>query len=356
MSQTGFSRQILHWYNRHKRDLPWRQTKDPYRIWVSEVMLQQTVVKTVIPYYERWIRLFPDIRALGRAPLQKVLKAWEGLGYYQRAKNLKAAAEHILEDFGGEIPADYQTLIRLPGFGPYITAAVLSIAFDLPFPVIDANVKRVLMRLKGIKREVGSVKEESFKDFLSPLTPSRGMGNFNQAFMELGALLCRPKNPSCLLCPVSEFCTAFLQGEQEVIPIPKKRSYRKIRAVIGIVREEGKYLIQKRPSEGLLADLWEFPGGKVKTGETDQEALRREFREELNAEITGPVFLTQVNHSYTHFQVNLRAYECRFSETPRLPKRDYRWVTLRGMFRFPFPSGSVRIIKFLKERQKKEGG
>ena len=355
MIQKDFAQKLLQWYSRHKRDLPWRKTKDPYRIWISEVMLQQTTVAAVIPYYERWFRLFPDIPALNRASLQTILKAWEGLGYYQRARNLKKAAEQIMEHHDGKVPEDYQELIRLPGFGPYITGAVLSITLDLPYPVIDANVKRILMRLMRLNKEVSAVKEKSLRDYLEPLLPSKQMGNFNQALMEMGALVCRPKNPSCLICPVTEHCRALVSGEQEVIPVPKKRRYKKARAVIGIIKEDGKYLIQKRPPVGLLADLWEFPGGKIKTNETERQALQREIKEELNAEIQNPVFLTRVKHSYTQFQVSLFAYECHLKERLKLPKQGYRWVTLQGMRRFPFPSGSIRIIRFLEEKEKESG-
>lgn len=347
---TDFSTRLIDWYRRHRRDLPWRKTRDPYRIWVSEVMLQQTTVPAVIPYYRKWMELFPDVQSLGRASLQSVLKAWEGLGYYQRAKNLHRAAKIIVKDHGGTIPGDYESLRKLPGFGPYTTAAVASLAFDSPIPVIDANVRRVLMRLKDLRRKANLKHDKGLLRFLSPLLPKNRMGIFNQAMMELGALVCRPKYPLCLICPVIDYCLASQQGTQEVIPLPTKRVIKKIKAVIAVIEKDGKYLIQKRPSEGLLADLWEFPGGKKRPGESPAEALRREVREELGVELSETELLTTVRHAYTMFQVKLYVYACRLSQEPPLKKNRQRWISLKGLRRYPFPSGSAKIVKHLEER------
>jgi len=350
--RADFRRKLRLWYQKNHRELPWRQTHDSYKIWVSEVMLQQTTVQAVIPYYRNWITLFPDAEALIRAPLQKILKAWQGLGYYQRAKNLHKAAKIIVEKFDGQIPQDYDELIKLPGFGSYITAAVLSFSFDKPFPVIDANVRRILMRLMRMRSEASPNNDKILLDFLKPYFPQKKAGDFNQAMMELGALICRVKNPLCLLCPFLEFCEAFKTGEQEIIPTPKKRIYKKIEAAVGIIQEQGKYLIQKRPSKGLLADLWEFPGGKRKADESLEEALRREIKEELAADIAEEKFLTRVRHAYTQFQVTLSAYECSLKNKPHLKKGQHKWVTLKALRRFPFPSGSAKIVHFLEERDK----
>jgi A/G-specific adenine glycosylase len=252
----------------------------------------------------------------------------------------------------GKIPEDYEDLIKLPGFGPYTTAAVLSIAYDKPFPVIDANVRRVWMRIIGTAKESTPRMDKEILEFMKPFLPSTNMGNFNQAVMELGSLVCRPQNPLCLLCPVQEYCKAFVIGEQEVIPRPQKRSYRKIEAVIGVMEKKGKYLIQKRPSTGLLSDLWEFPGGKKKKDETLEQALRREIKEELGIELEGIQLLTQVKHSYTQFQVKLHAFRCLFKTDPSLSEKEIRWVSLSGMREYPFPSGSAKIIQFLEEREK----
>ena len=352
LSPESFSITLLRWYKKYHRHLPWRRTKNPYNIWISEIMLQQTTVQSVIPYFENWLNIFPDIYSLSNAPLQKVLKAWQGLGYYQRARNLHAASKIIVKSHGGEIPRNYEVLRKLPGFGPYTTAAILSLAFDLPYPVIDANVRRVLMRLKGLSKEANARYDKGLLDFLSPLLPKKNLGTFNQAMMELGALHCRPKNPSCLLCPFPDDCKAFIQGKQEVIPKPKKKSYKKIEAVVGIIIKENKLLIQKRPPVGLLAGLWEFPGGKIKSGETQKQALRREMREELHSKVQSSNFIVTVRHAYTNFQVTLHAFECKLEQNPRLDKNVQRWVTLKGIQNYPLPSGSAKIIRYLEDRKK----
>jgi len=343
----AFSKKLSLWYEKHQRKLPWRESHDPYKIWISEVMLQQTTVSAVLAYYRKWLRLFPDVKSLSRAPLQKVLKAWQGLGYYQRAKNMHRAAQVLCDKFGGQIPSDYRELSNLPGFGPYTAAAVSSLAFDKPYPLIEANVRRLLMRLSGLHAEANPKNDRALLRFLEPFLPQKKIGLFNQALMEIGSQVCRPKNPLCLLCPLSEFCRAFKEGTQEIIPKPKKRIFRKVEAVVAIIQRKGKFLIQKRPPQGLLADLWEFPGGKRKQGETLEEALRREVKEELLAEAKEIKFLTRVKHAYTQFQVSLSAYECKLNGKPYLSRDRYRWVSLKGLRRYPLPSGSAKIVEFL---------
>lgn len=348
-----FRRRLGSWYRSHHRKLPWRDTKDPYRIWISEVMLQQTTVAAVIPYFKKWIALFPDLSTLSKAPQQKVLKAWEGLGYYQRAKNLHKAAQIINQSYGGQFPQDYKMLRSMPGLGPCTTAALLCFAFDNPYPVVEANVRRVMMRLLRITGRAQPKNDRIFLPFLNCLLPQKKPGQFNQALMELGALVCKPRNPLCSLCPVTEFCQAYKAGEQEIIPLPKKRKYKKIEAVVAIIRKDNKYLIQKRLPRGLLAGLWEFPGGKRRKNESLLEALQREIKEELGVGIENQEYLTQVNHAYTQFQVTLHAYTCSLKSIPHLKTENRRWVTLRGLKHYPFPSGSAKIIRFLEEREGK---
>lgn len=345
----GFTKNLLCWYRRHHRNLPWRETSDPYRIWVSEVMLQQTTVQSVIPYYEKWLALFPDLGSLARAPLEKVLKAWQGLGYYARARNMKQAAQVLVKSYDGRFPRRYEELRKLPGFGPYTTAAVLSLVFDLPYPVLDANVRRVVMRVARMSGEPNVRKDKLLMERLLGWIPRKKPGLFNQAMMELGALVCRSRGPLCLLCPVRAFCRAYEAGDQEIIPRPKKRSSTKIEAVVGIIRKDGKFLIQKRPSSGLLADLWEFPGGKREAEETLEQALRRELREELGVEVADARPLITVRHAYTRFRVRLHAYECRLKSDPKTDPKKLRWVSLRALRRYPFPSGSARIVDKLTE-------
>ena len=343
----GFTKDLLRWYGRHRRNLPWRGTLDPYRIWISEVMLQQTTVQAVLPYYEKWLTLFPDVESLARAPLLKVLKAWQGLGYYARARNLKQAAQILVKSYEGRFPRRYEELQKLPGFGPYTTAAVLSLVFDLPYPVLDANVRRVVMRVARMRGEPNPGKDKLLIKRLLGWIPRKKPGLFNQAMMELGALVCRPRIPLCLLCPLTAHCQAYEAGEQEVIPSPKKRSSTNIEAVVGIIQRDGKYLIKKRPSSGLLADLWEFPGGKREAGESLEQALRREIKEELGVEVAKTRPLMTVLHAYTRFRVRLHAYECRLKSDPKTHPKKLRWVTLRALRRYPFPSGSAKIVNKL---------
>jgi len=314
-------------------------------------MLQQTTVQAVIPHYERWLKVFPNMRSLARAPLRKVLKEWQGLGYYQRARNLHDAAKTIVREYGGRIPDDERVLRNLPGFGPYTTAAVLSLVYGKPQPVIDANVRRVLMRVLGLRGTAEARVDMTLRAFLETVFSKDSPGDFNQAMMELGALVCRSRNPQCLACPVREFCRAAREGTQEIIPQPRTLGLAKIEAVVAVIEKDGRILIQKRPSRGLLADLWEFPGGKVKPGESLTTALRREVREELGVEIEDIRRLTTVQHAYTHFQVTLHAY------TGKLRDKDFRmgpcrrWVTLSTIGHYPLPSGSVKIVDFLSARK-----
>jgi A/G-specific adenine glycosylase len=343
-----FARKLAAWYRAHHRRLPWRESADPYQIWVSEIMLQQTTVQAVIPYFEKWIRLFPDMWTLARAPLQRVLRAWQGLGYYQRARNLHRAARIFVRNHGGRIPDDEKILSGLPGFGPYTTAAVLSLAYGRPLPVIDANVRRVLMRIVGLAAETSARNDRVIREYLHGVFPARDPGLFNQALMELGALVCRSRNPQCLLCPVFAYCRAAREGSQEVIPRPRKRVTNKIRAVVAVIEDKGRFLIQKRPPTGLLAGLWEFPGGKIGPDEGRKDALRREVREEVGAAIKDIRFLTTVDHAYTQFRVTLYVYSCELRKLPAPPKPDRRWVSLASLRRYPLPSGSVKIVNFLR--------
>jgi A/G-specific adenine glycosylase len=310
-------------------------------------MLQQTTVQAVIPFYKRWLRLFPDVKTLARASRQEVLRAWQGLGYYARARNLHDAARAVVREFAGRLPDNLGQLRSLPGLGPYTAAAVASIAFDKPCPVLDANVRRVVMRLENIAPRDGPRTDRIILDFLAPRLPSRGAGDFNQAVMELGALVCKPRNPLCLLCPLRPSCRAAKAGRQELIPPPRKSATKRIEAVVAIIHKDGRLLVQKRPAGGLLADLWEFPGGKRKRGESLEEALRREVREELGVEVVSARPLTSVKHAYTQFLVRLHAFEVTTDREPGLTPGCRRWVTLRGLRRYPLPSGSVRLVDFL---------
>jgi len=347
---SPFQKKLLTWYAKHKRDLPWRRTKDPYRIWVSEVMLQQTQVDTVIPYYKRWFKKFPMVKALASASLDEVLKAWEGLGYYSRARNLHKAAKVIVAKRHGRFPKTFEAIRELPGIGRYTAGAIASIAFDLPYPVLDGNVSRVLVRLYAISKPPRDPKiVEELWDYAEKLLPKNSPGDFNQAFMELGARICLSKKPLCLFCPVSEQCEARQLGIEE--SLPAKSPPRKIplfQVAVAILKHKDRYFIQQRPPEGLLGGLWEFPGGKIEPKETAEGCLYREVQEELGVKAKILRRLPIVKHAYTHFKVILYPFECRL-DGGKIKKADtpYRWVRFEEFSKYAFPTANRKIFKLL---------
>ena len=306
-------------------------------------MLQQTTVNAVIPYYERWLKIFPDIESVAKAPLPKILKVWQGLGYYQRAKNLQKSAQIMCQKYDGEIPGSAEELKELPGFGPYTVGAVLSIAFDQRQPIIDANVRRVVMRQQATEGYADSSQDSKILKFLGKVMPVKGNDIFNQSLMELGALICRNREPLCIVCPVRAQCLAYAKGLQEIIPILKERIIKDIDVVIALIKRDGMYLIQKRPSHGLFADLWEFPGGKIENGETAHQAVCREVQEELNAAVASAKHLFNVRQFYTQFRANLQVWDCQLSAYPKIGTTR-KWVRLAGLNKYPMPSGSAKIL------------
>lgn len=343
-----FSRKLLRWYRQEKRDLPWRQYHDPYAIWVSEIMLQQTTVATVIPYFQKWMSKYPDVYALAEASEQALMKDWQGLGYYNRVKNMRKAARVIVDEYDGQFPTDPGLLKKLPGLGDYTVAAVLSIAFNQPLPLVDTNVRRVVMRQMAMRgRGDSKVDLTAIHDFLTKAFPTKSAGDFNQALMELGALVCRSKEPLCNQCPVRQECKAFLGGVQEIIPEPKKKIVKEVDAVIAVIENKGKYYIQQRPDQGLLAGMWEFPGGKIEQGEKPSEALRREIKEELRCDVINPQFLFKVKHFYTTFKVNLSVWSVQLTQKPMLDNK-HKWVRFQDFEHYPMPSGSAKIVERLK--------
>jgi A/G-specific adenine glycosylase len=342
------------WWNQHRRDLPWRRRRDPYAIWVSEVMLQQTRAATVSDYYARFLKRFPSVRALAAAPQEAVLKAWEGMGYYGRARNLHAAARRIVADFAGRLPASMERLRSLPGVGPYTAAAVASIAFGLDEPVLDGNVKRVVARVFCVGGDVGSAatRKRLLGLVRSLISPGKA-GLINQAIMDLGATVCVPKGPRCLLCPLQAHCRALARGWQHHLP---RRSPRRkpphYDIAAGVVWRRGRVLIGRRKPEGLLGGLWEFPGGKQMPGESPRHAVVRECREEVGIEVQTLALLTTVRHAYTHFRITMHAFECRHvSGRARAIACDaVRWVRLADLDAYPFPAANRRIIAALRQR------
>ncbi|MBM4103812.1 MAG: A/G-specific adenine glycosylase [Planctomycetes bacterium] len=313
INKTKIHQPLLSWFGRAARDLPFRGTHDPYRIWLSEMMLQQTQVRTVIPYYERFLKKLPTIQALAKAQLDTVLKLWQGLGYYTRAKNLHKAARLIIEKHDGEFPRTFEAILALPGIGRYTAGAIGSIAFGLRKPVLDGNVIRVLCRWYAVEGNPADAKtREKLWRIAEELLPIKNCGDWNQAMMELGAEICTPKNPRCTECPVRRFCEAFKKGVQDVLPLRKKG--KKIPhytvAVAVLFDSKGRLLIDKRRVEGFLGGLWELPGGKKQKNETLKHAVEREVHEETGLCVRAGKKLCVVKHVYSHFAVTLHTYLC----------------------------------------------
>ncbi|MCX5684905.1 MAG: A/G-specific adenine glycosylase, partial [Planctomycetota bacterium] len=306
-------RTLLAWYRKHQRDLPWRRTGDPYRIWVSEVLLQQTQVATALPYYERFLARFPTVEALAAAPEQAVLKTWQGLGYYRRAMNLRAAARLVVRDHGGRVPDDPTAFAALPGVGRYTCGAVMSIAFGRPLAALDGNASRVIARWLAMTAPVNTSATQAklWKAAETLLAPS-APGDWNQAVMELGATVCLPRGPRCIRCPVRRHCRAAAKGLQNRIPAKRKRKpIPHIEVGAGIIWRRGRILLCKRKADAMLGGLWEFPGGKRHRGESIQRCIRRELMEECALPVTVGKHLIDVTHTYTHLRVTLRMYHCR---------------------------------------------
>ena len=349
---SGLRAQLLNWFDTHQRDLPWRRTSDPYQIWVSEVMLQQTQVKTVIPYFKRFISRFPSVDALAAADLNDVLKLWEGLGYYSRARNLHKASGIVCRDHQAIVPSEYSLFRELPGVGNYIAAAVLSIAFDRSLAVVDGNVKRVLARLFELEQPVNLPKAHAdFQYIADILLEKERPGDFNQAMMELGALVCKPAAPDCGACLLTSWCSSFKQGRVEQFPHRlKKKPVPVYRIATGVVLKGEKILITLRKPEGLLGGMWEFPGGKTEPGESTSQACVREIMEETNLviEITQP--LTVIKHAYTHFKIAMDVFICHY-RSGRVRLRgpvDHRWITFEQIKKYPFPKANHKIFPLLE--------
>jgi len=345
--------QLLTWYCKHKRDLPWRQTKDPYRILLSEFMLQQTQVDTVIPYYHRFLKSFPTVHDLANASQDEVLKAWEGLGYYSRARNLHKAAHSISTDFSGTVPDTYDTLKALPGFGPYTTAAVLSIAYDRDHAVLDGNVIRVLARLFNIRDDVTQTRvKNQLWDIAQKLLPEGDAGDYNQAVMELGATVCTPKNPECTNCPLQKQCEVFKAGDPTTLPIKAKKKSRPHHTMSGgIVWRDNQVLITQRPENGLLGGLWEFPAGTQQSGESLQDTCIRGIKETVGIEATVQDRFRTVKHAFTHFSITLHTFQCRYTKgkARHLTCGHLAWVPLSDLNTYAFSRTSRRLIDYLQQ-------
>ncbi len=342
--QTALQEALLHWFTTAARDLPWRRDRTPYRVWVAEVMLQQTQVEKVKTYYEPFLRRFPTVEVLATAPLEAVLKLWEGLGYYRRARALHRAAQIIVAEYGGELPQDIKALRRLPGIGAYTAGAIASLAFGEPVPAVDGNVRRVMARLLARS----DLDRKEIEAAVAALIPAHRAGPFNEALMELGATLCRPRSPQCRRCPWRRFCRAHRGGAPERYPAARGRpTVPHYNVAAAALIRQGRVLVAQRRHEDMLGGLWEFPGGKQEAGESLEAALRRELMEELGITIEVGDPLLTLEHAYTHFRITLTAFRARLKsgEVRCLECTDFLWAGPADLERLPMAVTDRRIAE-----------
>ncbi|PPA68833.1 A/G-specific adenine glycosylase [Jeotgalibacillus proteolyticus] len=346
MNEKEFQKDLIQWFEKEMRDLPWRKNQDPYRVWVSEIMLQQTRVDTVIPYYNRFMEQFPTIEALAFAPEEKVLKAWEGLGYYSRARNLQSAVREVHEQYGGQVPKDPKEISALKGVGPYTAGAILSIAYDIPEPAVDGNVMRVLSRILSLWDDIAKpssrkIFEEAVRHLINKENPSY----FNQAMMELGALICTPTSPSCLLCPVQEHCLAFSEGIQRDLPVKTKKKSTKVIDLLTVMvqNQDGDWLMNQRPAQGLLANLWEFPSFEKQQEQESavqiQEFLKTDFN--VEAVVDAEPVLVQ-DHVFSHLTWKMVIFKAKTKDQTSIGDRA-AWMNREAIERVALPVSHRKI-------------
>jgi len=351
MPQKNFSsirRKLLLWYDKNRRDLPWRRTDDPYAIWVAETMLQQTQVATAVPYYERFLENFPTVDALARAPLKKVLALWSGLGYYRRARNLKVAARILVRRHGGRLPAHYDDLLALPGVGDYTAGALMSIAFQKPYPAIDGNARRVLGRL------FNSTGEKKLNAAAMALVSRSRPGQFNQGLMELGATLCTPNSPLCIECPIALECAARLSDRAAKETAPQTRqATRQVTWPLAVVRRRGKILLRRRSADGILAGLWELPGGELDASRSIRTCLKNHLGV-LNGGLKFRLRIGELRHGITNRRIRAPVFlfDVRPETDFHLPEFHWRWVSPDSMRGYPVSSMTLKALRILAAHEK----
>lgn len=361
---ASFGKALLPWFAQHKRPLPWRENYAPYAVWISEIMLQQTQMERGVSYFNRWMQRFPDVASVASAPEEEVLRLWEGLGYYSRARHLHKAAQRIMREHGGVFPSDIESIRALPGVGPYTAGAIASIAFGHSLPCVDANVERVIARVfdvdSPVKQEPAATRIRALALELVPKGKAR---EHNQAMMELGALVCR-KKPRCEVCPLAQICESRRLGIVTERPVPGKRSaIVPLNVVTGVLRCQGKIFVQKRLDSGVWACLWEFPGGRIEGGESPEQAIVREFREETDFGVRIGSKLGVIRHGYTTYRITLHCFALELDETtgtrpPASPQflpiptltaaSDYRWVDKTELAQLAMPAAHRKLADGLE--------
>lgn len=350
----GMVVELLRWFRLNGRDLPWRRTYNPYHVWISEIMLQQTQMDRGVEYFLRWVERFPDVYAVAEAGEQEILKYWQGLGYYARARNLHRAAKKIVDQFHGEVPSEYNQLLTLPGVGVYTAAAIASVAGNHDIPVVDANVNRVYARIYDIGEPVRDrMVQKRIAEIAGKHLPRGRARAYNQALMDFGGLICRPRIPQCEICPVARWCRALKEGttSQRPVSTPKKKIIA-VHRVTGLIVHEGRVFIQQRRRNVVWGGLWEFPGGDL-VGETSkEETLVQTVFDTTGFSVKVLRPITTVIHHYTHHKITLHCYLCALALAVTHPALreaiDYRWVYMEQIDGFGFPAGPRKILEHIK--------
>ena len=338
--------ELLNWFYQNKRTLPWRRGRTPYRVWVSEIMLQQTQVNTVIPYYKKWIKKYPTLKSFKEANFDDVIKIWEGLGYYSRCHNMFNAAKLINSTF----PNNYDDLINLPGIGDYTAKTILAIAFKKNLVGIDTNLERIGYRILGLKTKTKRNQKRVVK-YLEENQCTNNPGDYNEALMDLGSSLCKASITYCNQCPLKNICKAYASSSPILYPTPKVRKKIPIYDVaVSVIEYKNKILITKRLNKNFLPGLWEFPGGKIEKNETAIETIVREVKEETNLTVSNPIFLGNIKHKYSHFGVNISL----FISFPKSIKslnlsQEYRWIRMKDILNYPLPKANHKMLDILKK-------
>ncbi len=338
---------LLDWYDLNHRKLPFRSTKDPYKIWISEIMLQQTQINTAVPYYNQWVKMYPTLSHVAKAKFSKLLKIWEGLGYYARCNNFHKSSKIVMDQYNGVIPQDYKKFISLPGVGEYTAAAVLSIAFDKKIPAIDGNVKRVMSRYLGIKN-ITPKNYNRIKNKLKSWISNQRPGDFNQAMMDLGSIICRSTKPICIKCPIKKSCKGYLNNSPEEYPLKLlKKKTPSVIVVVALIWRKNKFYIQKRKINSMLGGLWEFPGGRIREGEFLPSALEKRVRDECGLEIIVNEKIGVIKHKYSHFSITMHGFNCQEKSKIKPVAKDHRWISSKQIDQFAFPKANHKLFSLI---------
>lgn len=340
-------RSLLEWYYKNKRDLPWRKTQDPFSIWLSEIMLQQTTVKTVIPYYEKFLKKYPDFKSIAKAKESDLLKAWAGLGYYNRIRNFQKAARHIAKNLKNKVPQKKEELITLPGLGSYTSAAIASIAFNEAVGVVDGNVKRVLSRLFTYEKEIKTSKADKyFQEKVDYLLDKKNPGDFNQAMMELGACICTPKNPLCLLCPLQKYCLAFKKGVVLNYPLQTKKIKYKDQYLLAVVfKSQDYFFIRKRDEKEIMASMWEIPFFEISGKESwDSETIKAFLKKENFPHLGDLEEISKLRHSIMNLRIKIRSFQLKLKKKYKMPLQG-KWIPISDLSTYPLTTMTRKILE-----------